>query len=249
MSDLRGDTVGWFRSQLACQSVSVTQRVMRTRSHTHRFEYLLETPAGLLKTGFECECHCISGESVVLQGADDHSSLRKEEAGLSAELVVGPLEPHLPPGMKVDFCVAAIWRIGAKVHLANLRFWCERIQSEGEEDGGPSSGEGLDAIDWQVGDLVLSVGTEDGEYLGRRAAHADGMPSRLVGELHYGTVEYEPNSLTVPLSGADKLEVIEIQFIVAWAPGLASGEFVSTWFAVDQWHKFVRDRIGDTPCL
>jgi len=102
-----------------------------------------------------------------------------------------------------------------------------------DASGGPNSGEGLDAITWRTGAGVLSLGTEDGEFLRSRALLGDNMPPAMAGELDISTVEYLPNGLRIPLRNVPSRSVVQVHFLLAWADKCIE-ESPSTWFAVDQ---------------
>ena len=152
---------------------------------------------------------------------------------LQGEVLIGPIIPALPPGMAVGGCVAAIWRVRALQQLHNVRFECSWCCIPAEADGGPAPGEGLDAQTWTIGNLALSVGTQDGELLASLATRGDGVPPRLVDEFSLGTIEYSPAGLVVPFSGLHPTEWLQVHFIVAWQQGTPRAE-TATWFAVEQ---------------
>jgi hypothetical protein len=219
---------------------------MTAARHTHSFEHSFETPAGALRTAFKCECDCVDAPRGPAQQVEDTIG-RVDKAGLSVQLSVCAIEPRLPSGTVVDGCIAMMWTVTARVRLQRLHFCCVGNHGMGAAAGGGAPGEGLDAFIWQIGDLAISVGTEDGESLKARAEHADGMARHLRDELHMGTVQSQQNGLGVPLSAIEPGERIEIHFIVAWAHDSPESGHTSTWFAVDQSHRVVRDLLrGDT---
>jgi hypothetical protein len=91
----------------------------------------------------------------------------------------------------------------------------------------------LDAQTWEIGDVKLSLGTEDGEYLAARAHRGELVPPRLAPELDASTVQYLADGLRVPFSSLQAGEIVQVHFILAWATD-DDPYRVDTWFAVDQ---------------
>lgn len=150
-----------------------------------------------------------------------------------AELLVAPYSPHLPEGRVVLGCQAILWRLRALTHVTRPTFACQWGDLPADADGGPDSGEGLDALTWQLNSARLSLGTEDGEYLRARATKGSLMPARLATELNASTVHYLADGLSVPLPSLQPSELVQLHFIVAWtSPG--GPDLADTWFAVDQ---------------
>lgn len=160
-----------------------------------------------------------------------------------AELLLGPIAPVLPPDMAVQGCAAATWRVQAHGHVSGLALSCCWSCLPPGADGGPDAGEGLDALTWWVDGVVLSVGTEDGEYLARTARRGLSMPVRLMPECHIATVHYQDNGLVVPFAALEAAEVVQVHFIVAWA-ALEDPKRCDTWFAVDQSPEEILRQLG-----
>lgn len=150
-----------------------------------------------------------------------------------AEVLIGPYRPVLPPHMDVQGSVAAVWRVQARQPLLNPALQCRWPAPPANADGGPDSGEGLDAQTWSISDAALSMGTEDGEFLARRAHQENLVPARLGPELHVGTVRYIDQGLQVPFSSLEPSELVQVHFVVAWAD-YDDPYRVDTWYAVDQ---------------
>ena len=150
----------------------------------------------------------------------------------------GPLVPRIPTKMSISGCTAALWRVTAHVRLSALRFHCEWPDPPAGVRGTPNPGEALDAFTWRVGNSVVTVGTEDGEFLSSRARQGAGVPVGLADELSLSTVKYTATGMVVPLSHLEPQETVEVHFLVAWSEG-HTDESPSTWFAVEQDHKYV----------
>ena len=172
---------------------------------------------------------------------------------IEASLTVGEISPRIPPGMTVAGCVAAVWRVRALQHLRALSFGCSCPELPANADGGPTSGEGLDALTWKVPGWVVSIGTEDGEYLSGRATRGDGMPTALAGQLSMNSVVYAANGMRLPLTSVRADDVVQVQFLVAWAARPETEDedrdsrVVSPWFAVDQRHAWVLAQLEAGP--
>jgi hypothetical protein len=154
-------------------------------------------------------------------------------ANFDAQLLLGTIIPQLPQDMVVQGCSAAVWRIRARVPLGELAFESWWQEPAGDADGGPSSGEGLDAITWRTPVAAITLGTEDGEFLKYRALDGEAMPPSLAQQLHVSTVEYLPHGLRLSLREIPVNSVVQIQFVLAWTDAYTD-ESPSTWFAVEQ---------------
>lgn len=150
-----------------------------------------------------------------------------------AEVLIGPYFPVLPPEMDVAGCQAAVWRVQANRHVVEPALSCQWHILPAGAQGGPNAGESLDAQNWDIGKVTLSLGTEDGEYLAARAKQGLHVPGRLAPELHAGTVQYIDHGLRVPFSSLQPDEIVQVHFIVAWASHDQANR-ADTWFAVDQ---------------
>lgn len=195
----------------------------------------LETPLGILVTYFES-----GGQSTARVQPDETFRLpsgallhRFVQEGWAAELLIGSVKPDIPSHMVIAGCLAAIWRVKAIKITPACRFICFWPSQPAEAEGSPSPGEGLDAFTWRVGQHALSLGTEDGEFLSARAERSEFVPSRLSGELSLSTVEYAEAGLIVPFSCLKPPEVLQVQFVVAWASEHTE-ESPASWFAVEQ---------------
>lgn len=199
----------------------------------------LATPLGALRTWLTCpELETATlvprGSARELTGV---TRLGFRTPAATVELVVGEIRPRLPAHMTVHGCRAALWRVSAHSQLSALRFGAEWPSPPPGADGTPDSGEGLDAFTWRIADSVLSLGTEDGEFLAARAQRHAGVPARMSAELTISTVQYTDAGLIVPFVGLGPQEVLEVHFIAAWAEGHT--ESPSTWFAVEQDHGYI----------
>jgi hypothetical protein len=137
--------------------------------------------------------------------------------------------------MVVDGCWVLVSRVRAIKSVANVRFTIEWVSGYSWAEGGPETGENLDAQTWSDGKVKASVGTEDGDRLAQRAGCDDWMPDRLQEELSVtqrdGPVRHTETSLTVTLPSLHAGECCQVHFVVAW--GADTVDDCSTWYAVE----------------
>jgi hypothetical protein len=183
---------------------------------------------------------CVSGASIVTSapGRDSPAGQVWEWSNekLQAEVLVSQAKPQVPQGMNVEGCVAAIWRVRANQDLSVFSLACTHDRETSLGPGGPCSGQGLEAQEWHHGGKVLTLGTQSLEAMIAHRRRGGRFPARL---MHMNLsdlaeedwVAYLPNGFKVQPPSLRPLEVIQVQFVAAWAP--ESGDDVSTWFAVD----------------
>lgn len=209
---------------------------------------LITTPFGELTT------FCIAGaldsrqhlptKQTVLPGGAAWRTWSTDTA--VAELLIGPIAPALPGTMSVDGCTAAAWRVQARGNLADPAITSHWVTVPAGADGGPNPGEWLDAQTWDIGDAMVSLGTEDGEHMSHRARMGEHMPHRLAPLLGYETIDYLPEGIRVPFPPLEPGEMVQVHFIVAWTLQGAPDR-VDTWFAVEQSPSEVLRNLGVRP--
>jgi|GEM_PF-5420716 len=202
----------------------------------------------LFRTWVECEQLTTDGmPTPAFAGGPPGVELRRfAPSAFDAELAVGPMTFRVPATVEVSGCVALCWTVRAQRRLEALRVRCEWSNPPEMRGYGPSSGEGLDCLQWELDGSVLALGTEDGDFLGQRASRGDGVPRALAGDLDYGTVEYTDSGLVVPFSRLEVGEVLEVHFVIAWKHAVSEDD-VSAWLAVDQDHEHVMRALGVRP--
>lgn len=146
--------------------------------------------------------------------------------GVSLDLRTFEPRLSLPAGMSVLGCRAVVLRVTSQVDVGGLRWSCE---SPPGVAGSPCSGEGLDAQEWEAGNRLVVVGTEDEGALATRL----GLPLR---EPYRGWVQYSPSKLEVRLPPVPGLGTFGLHFIVAENTSPEPAES-SAWFAVDIPHE------------
>lgn len=154
----------------------------------------------------------------------------------------GPLEslaevevsaPILPAHLKISECRIFKWKIKATEDRSSFKAIC-KFEPNCKVDGGPESGEHLDAQGWESEKHILSLGTDDGEYLNFRA-EKNILPKRFATQNPDGLswVNYVDNGLEIEVPDLLKNEYIELRFSIAWKEKEQNENDVSTWFAVD----------------
>lgn len=101
-------------------------------------------------------------------------------------------------------------------------------------DGGPHSGEGLDAQTYDDGETVVTIGTEDSQYIGCRAENNDWMRTNLKPADPHNFATYLDNGLKISCHGLETDDHCQFQYIIAW--GLESDD-VCHWLAVDREYR------------
>ncbi|KNY25922.1 hypothetical protein [Pseudobacteroides cellulosolvens] len=152
------------------------------------------------------------------------------------ELLICSPKLHLADNMHVEGCRAAIYRILLHDKELACEFsanWCSDYLWT---DGGPDSGEHLEAQTCENDYYVVSIGTQDGEMLHSRAMNNEMMPAILNSSVDpLALVECSSTGLLVPIERVFLNQVCQVHFVVAWTP--KKPDDVSTWYAVDMSHR------------
>ncbi len=159
------------------------------------------------------------------------------------ELLQTHFEPKIPSSMKVDDCLAGIWRI--KCFAEEVKPIFKVILSSNsslELNGIVESGEGLVSISFENTDMYLSIGTEDEDYLNNRALENQGMPNHFFGKIFSSAIEILANGIAVSLPCLKVQDCIQIQFIVALSSKKHHKD--SCWFSVEQSPEHILKRAG-----
>jgi len=136
-------------------------------------------------------------------------------------------EPNLPPGMSVRRVRAVLLQACSRIGFERLDFSC-RLETDIE--GGPESGERLDALSWEGKHDLVAVGTEDGEALSGRMPWLEFIGDPLA------LVQYRTDGLNVPLKRIPAGVTIGLHYIVAENSNPEPVE-CSAWYAVDIPHE------------
>ena len=139
----------------------------------------------------------------------------------------------LPAHMKISECRIMTWKITAKEDCSNLIAVCE-FKPNTEVEGSPDSGQWLEAQTWESENYVLSVGTDDCEFLNFRADQ-NIIPKRFFTN-HInglGWIECTDTGLKIKVPDLLKGETIELRFSIAWKGRESDNDIISTWNAVE----------------
>lgn len=158
-------------------------------------------------------------------------------SGISIQTV--PFSPKIPPGMSVLACYGVILQIDAANTLNDLRFKA-LLEPNSIVCSGATTGEGIEAQDWNNRNYVMLVGTEDLEYLRARVKHCIVFPD--------APFTYSNESLSIHIMEIPSGESLSLHFVVAWNkfPEIVES---SCWFAVDQSHISILSATGVDPTL
>ncbi len=150
------------------------------------------------------------------------------------ELLKTNIVPSLPLGMKVDQCIAFLWRFKSASNDLSLKLICRLAFNNKILEVVPESGGGLIAQSWTVQNTRITVGTEDEDYLLSRSEHQNGLPLRLAENqlIDSDLIEYLEEGIQITLPPFQENEEGQIQFVVAWGDK-SDRDDISTWFAVD----------------
>lgn len=142
------------------------------------------------------------------------------------ELRVVEFQPVLPPGMSVRRVRAVLLKVSSDIGLEYLDFLCQFATAI---EGGPESGEHLDAQSWEGEHDIVVIGTEDGEMLSAR------MPWIEVSDDPLALVQYQKDSMRVPLKGIPAGVTVTLHYVIAENSKPEPVE-CSAWYAVDVPH-------------
>jgi hypothetical protein len=201
----------------------------------------LQTPHGAfrLQARFGGEPLPALPQAVYAQPSGEARLLHWRTSALTAEALVCRPELSLPEGMRVDGCLAVLWRVRAMEPVESCAFDCTWQERQNWLSVGAENGQGLEAFTWSDGRVTVSAGTEDGESLLARASRGRGLPLRWADPAVLGCSEpdcidrvhaYE-DGLHLVLPDLRPGETCQVHFAVAWAPAAQNGG-ESAWFAV-----------------
>ncbi len=147
--------------------------------------------------------------------------------------------PKLPLGMKIDDCIFAAWRIKSLRKMIECNFTCSL---DSDLESFPESGEGLIAQSFENEYYKLSIGTEDEEYLQRRAESQYWLPNHFKAKLNADQINYLHNGIEITLPKLLQSEKLQIHFIASWSS--KKNPEISTWYAVDQSPEEIAEKAG-----
>jgi hypothetical protein len=159
------------------------------------------------------------------------------------EFLKTSFSPKIPLTMEVEECIVGIWRIKSLCGDLKAVFKVKLVSTSNSIlEGNPESGEGIISQSFENDLIKLSIGTEDEDFLAKRAHLKHWMPSRFHNVLKSEVIEYLSNGLEISLPILEKEESVQIQSIVAWA--FKEHSDVSTWFAVEQSSEYILNSVN-----
>lgn len=154
------------------------------------------------------------------------------------DLLLGPLEPSLPPGMSVQACCGVVLKVRPTRPLSNLCFECRWLNTN-PKCTGPETGEGLDAQRWESAGHLLLVGTEDQEFMTSLLLPAVVL---VKGEAGYA-VRHSKSGMAIQVHALPDAVPISLHFFFAWNQDPEPAD-CSCWYAVDIPHQTVLSQVG-----
>jgi hypothetical protein len=204
-----------------------------------------DDPSSYIKTpwgSLHLDLH-MAGSSLVMERAQTYALangpllLVSNSARFSAALLLSQVHPELPESMRITASYAAMWRVRAEQPLADYAFSCRWTPDSKRLPGGPCSGEGLEAQEWSDGHTSLTLGTQDLAAMmayqsrGGVAPQSWDQAAWSSRPEEVNVVEYLPDGFLVKPPSVEPGEVVQVQFVVAWAPE-PEGD-IASWYAVD----------------
>lgn len=196
----------------------------------------LITPFGTISLNINIDNHNvvnrIKGKSFFIT---DKSKLTKwENEHYEVELLINEPNTKMIEHMKVEKCIAVIWRFRFKSNpskvLIQTKFSNDDVIYDSIE---VDSGEHLYAIGIENIDYKLHIGTQDEEVLVHRKEVKDYFPIKLLNENHYYNPFVDTNKgIAMLLENIVEGEICQVHFVVSWAKYKKWD--VSTWLAVDK---------------
>ena len=144
-----------------------------------------------------------------------------------ARILLTEIQRSLPEGMEVESSIAALLKVNSSVAIKELEFTCAWNQFEGKGDS--CSGEGLDAWEWEDNNLLVVIGTEDGDWLASR------LNLGVISRENY-PVSMEKNRINIQIAEYPPNKELTLHFVIAQNT-LPEKEDCSCWFAVDVAHN------------
>lgn len=145
------------------------------------------------------------------------------------KLATVKIEPTLPAGMTVSACFAVLLEFSVIEEVTGFQFHCDWETFDGKGYG--TTGEGLDAWEWEHNNQFVMVGTEDADWLNARIPQASFAPDEY-------PIAMEDNKMKIRLDKLSEGGPYSLHFIVAWNP-YPEPHKCSCWYAVDVPHKVV----------
>ncbi|MCB1840046.1 MAG: hypothetical protein KDI61_07280 [Alphaproteobacteria bacterium] len=157
-----------------------------------------------------------------------------EHPNLKVSLSTQNHNPILPTGMSISQCKLLMWSIRAIRNCNKIKSVCKLEPAHGISED-PDTGEHVDCLTFETKKHILSLATDDGEYLNFRAKKKI-LPDRFV-TLHpdglYSWVNYIKNGLEIVVPELHASECVELRFSVAWKEKGKTKDDMSTWFGAD----------------
>ena len=144
------------------------------------------------------------------------------------EIKTCEIQPILPEGMSVEVCTAVLLRGTSVIDIENIVYSC--TWDSLKEKGYGTSGEALDAWEWEHKGKLVMVGTEDSEWLDARLKlNKEFNPSNY-------PISMTENRIIIKIEEFRANKELSLHFVVAWN-SLPEKKECSCWFALDFPHE------------
>jgi hypothetical protein len=146
--------------------------------------------------------------------------------------------------MEVEACRVALWEVRARAATGPCVFEARWAAGVTPPEGGPSSGQRLNALTWWRGPVTLALGAPDAEGLLHYGAAGVALPAGWRAAVDVPdpaalSIEaYTATGLQLRLPGLAPGEAAYLHFAVAWAERAEHED--APWFAVDLGPEAIR---------
>jgi hypothetical protein len=160
-----------------------------------------------------------------------------------AEVDLLLFRPSVPKHLegRVTDSWAGIWRVKTLNKIRTCSFSCKWTEHHTWTHGGADSGEGLDAQTYEDGKAVVTIGTEDSQYIVNRAEKNDWMSYGLKPSDPHNFAHYAADGLTILLRDLESNDCCQFQFVVAWSN---ASDDIGPWLAVDRDYRDLLHRFN-----
>lgn len=197
--------------------------------------YNIETPLGRV------ESHVLVNDSIVTSDIRQPYALTTTGRTVQWQFPVCNIELIVTrPALiqtywtRITDCWAYLWRVQVNEPFDSLEF-VSILRMLEPLSGGPDPGEHLAAQTWDSQHYTISLGTEGGDALYNRAQRNDWLPQRYLAQAtewyELPFVEYLPDGLSIKLTCLEAQDLVQAQFVTAWAP--EDAESAAAWSVVD----------------
>jgi len=203
----------------------------------------IETPLGAITSSLAVDSHLLTFENAshFYSLETDGFAARWELSSGVAEVVISRPSLIREDWEEITDCWAFLWRFKTLQPVKKLIVEGSWMSGYAWSDGGPDSGQNLDAQTWDDGQTTVSLGTEGDDALFVRAEANDWLPQRFVhqstDEYTLSLVRYLDKGLAIDFGKVFPNELVQAHFVVAWSP--YNAESMGTYNAVELYAEHI----------